>query len=252
MGWKCPCGRTTSVRTDSVLQNSNISYRTFILILNSFAENVVISRAAESIGVSESTVRHFYLILREQIAADVRSSSRIGGPGTIVEVDEAKFGKRKFNKGRPVPGSWLLGGIQRGTDSCFLTICPENVRDEPTLTDLIKQWVLPGTTVLTDGWRAYWNLNDHGFVHFDVKHCRNFVDPATGTHTNTIEGMWTHSKRAAGLHRGGRRSTDSLALDLTLYMWMRQHGLTRIRDSSRNLFSKYIPQLLNYRRFYDV
>ena len=35
-----------------------------------------------------------------------------------------------------------------------------------------------------------------------------------------------------------------------LDMWMRHHGLTIVRDSSRTMFSKYLPQLLNYRRFY--
>ena len=125
--WRCPCSRTTSVRTDSVLQNSNISYGNFILLLNAFAESVPISRAAETIRLSENTIRHFYQTIREQIAADVQTSSKIGGPGTIVEVDEAKFGKRKYNRGRMVHGSWVLGGIQRGSDSCFLTICPENL-----------------------------------------------------------------------------------------------------------------------------
>ena len=69
---------------------------------------------------------------------------------------------------------------------------------------------------------------------------------------NTIEGTWTHAKQAVGLRRGGRRSIDALELDLTFYMWMKQHGLTRIRNSARNIFSKHIPQLLNYRRFYDI
>ena len=250
--WKCPCGVTTSVRTDSVLQNSNLSYRNFILILSCFAENLPASRTAESIGVAETTVRRFYSIIREQIAADVQTSSKIGGPGTVVEVDEAKFGKRKYNRGRMVRGSWVIGGIQRGTDSCFMEICPGNVRDEPTLTTIIQEWVHPGTTVITDGWKGYWNLNNYGFVHLDVKHCRNFVDPVTGAHTNCIEGTWTHAKNAARLNRGGRRTTDSLQMDLSLYMWMRQHGLTRIRDSSRALFSRHLPHLLNYRRFYDV
>ena len=108
-----------------------------MLLLNAFAESVPISRAAETIRLSENTIRHFYQTIREQIAADVQTSSKIGGPGTIVEVDEAKFGKRKYNRGRMVHGSWVLGGIQRGSDSCFLTICPENVRDAPTLTGLI-------------------------------------------------------------------------------------------------------------------
>ena len=29
----------------------------------------------------------------------LRNSSPLGGPGKVVEIDEAKFGKRKFNKG---------------------------------------------------------------------------------------------------------------------------------------------------------
>ena len=46
-------------------------------------------------------------------------------------------------------------GFQRGSDSCFLTICPENVRDAPTLTGLIKQWILPGTTVAGEALSSY-------------------------------------------------------------------------------------------------
>ena len=42
-------------------------------------------------------------------------------PSHIVEVDEAKFGKMKFN--RLVDGTWVVGGIQRDTDSCSLFIC---------------------------------------------------------------------------------------------------------------------------------
>ena len=83
----------------------------------------------ESIGIAETAVRRFFTVIRNQIAADVDMSSKIGGPGIVVEVDEAKFGKQKYNRGRMVPGSWVLGGIQRGTDSCSLSLCPENVRD---------------------------------------------------------------------------------------------------------------------------
>ena len=40
-------------------------------------------------------------------------SEPLGGLGVIVEIDEVKFGKRKYHRGRLVEGHWVLGGIER-------------------------------------------------------------------------------------------------------------------------------------------
>ena len=34
------------------------------------------------------------------------------GVVTVVEVDETKLGKRKYNKGHKVDGVWILAGIE--------------------------------------------------------------------------------------------------------------------------------------------
>ena len=47
--------------------------------------------------------------------------------------------------------------------------------------------VLPGTTVISDCWKAYDCLSEEGYHHLSVNHSLNFVDPDTGAHTNTIE-----------------------------------------------------------------
>ena len=33
---------------------------------------------------------------------------KIGGEGKVVEIDELKFGKRKYNVGRVVEGQWVF------------------------------------------------------------------------------------------------------------------------------------------------
>ena len=88
----------------------------FILILSSFAEGLTVTRTAERASVAETTVRRIFHTIRQQMAEDIQTSPKIGGPSTIVEIDEAKFGKQKFNRGRPVQGTWLAGGVQRHSD----------------------------------------------------------------------------------------------------------------------------------------
>ena len=80
----------------------------------------------------------------------------------------------------------MLGGIERNTDKCFLVTCPGNKRDAASLIPIIKEFIQPGTTILTDMWKSYLNLDSHGYIHHDVNHSRSFVDPSTGAHTNTL------------------------------------------------------------------
>ena len=142
-------------------------------------------------------MRSLYQCLRQCMEEDVLdiasgANRKIGGPGHIVEIDESKFGKRKYNRGRRVVGKWILGGYCRTTHEIFLVECTDNKRNHHTLLRLIKQNVRPGTIILTDKWKGYNALARHGYTHLVVNHRQGFVDPTTGVHTNTCEGMWFH------------------------------------------------------------
>ena len=99
-------------------------------------------------------------VCRETVARE--TPKLIGGLGLTVEVDESKFGKRKYNKGRLVEGQWVIGGegICRETGDIFLAVCLENKRDASTLIDIIERHVNKDA----DGWR-----------HLTVNHQYNFV-----------------------------------------------------------------------------
>ena len=66
--------------------------------------------------------------------------------------------------------------------------------DAATLIPIIQRLILPGSTVWSDDWVAYNQLNALGYVHQTVNHSQHYVDPATGVHANNIEARWAACK----------------------------------------------------------
>ncbi|EFX60123.1 hypothetical protein DAPPUDRAFT_19746, partial [Daphnia pulex] len=90
-----------------------------------------------------------------EVAEDIviNNSEKIGGVGVVVEIDESKFGKRKYNRGKRVDGVWVFGGVERETGKCFLVVVQN--RTATTLLAVIKEWIKPGTTIISDCWKSY-------------------------------------------------------------------------------------------------
>jgi len=79
--------------------------------------------------------------------------------GGEVEIDESKFGRRKYHRGHRVEGQWVFGGVERETGKCFLI--PVERRDKETLLAAIKNWILPETLIISDCWKVcnlFYNL----------------------------------------------------------------------------------------------
>jgi len=91
--------------------------------------------------LSNETVNDWLMYLREvQLEALVHSSqSKIGGANCTVEVDESKFGKRKYNRRRVVEGQWVVGGICKETREIFVALYPDNKSDSATLISITEQ-----------------------------------------------------------------------------------------------------------------
>ncbi len=140
-------------------------------------------------------------VLADQTIADIQYREpldpmlQLGGPGLEVQVDESKFARRLYNRGRAVGQdiTWVVGGIdQNGT----WYASPVIRRNTETLRNWIEAVVAPGSVIVTDEWRGYRFLGDHpDYTHFTVNHSENFVDPETGRHTQRIEGKWGGLKK---------------------------------------------------------
>lgn len=145
---------------------------------------------------SPNTIVEYYGYFRQLVADSLDEEDwTIGGEGVIVEVDESKFGKRKYNRGHRIEGAWVIGGIERTPEAKFFVEVVER-RDNETIANVLSKHLLPGTILHTDCWKGYCGIQEQLDVeHRCVNHTLGFVDQQTGVHTNTIEAKWAGLKR---------------------------------------------------------
>jgi len=122
--------------------------------------------------------------------------------GDAVEMDETYFGgKRKGYRGRPGAGdkkkSPIVGIVERTTGQGRVIAKATNSVNADTLTGMVKEYVLPESTIFTDDFSGYDRLKGHGFTHHRINHSAK-VWVMGDSHTNTIEGFWSLVKRGIG------------------------------------------------------
>lgn len=113
--------------------------------------------------------------------------SEIGGNDIIVEVDESKFGKRKYNVVHRVYGVWILVMIERSPERRIKLIAVENISSS-TMDKELSTAISNKSTIYSDMWKGYSHIKDKFVDQKTVNYSKNFKDPITGVHTNTIEG----------------------------------------------------------------
>lgn len=105
---------------------------------------------------------------------------------------------RKERYGNRIDGPWIFGLALCKVDENNKRWLQEvryfyvARRDKETLTRIIKNEVIPGSTIFSDEWSAYNSLSSFGFNHIRINHSIEYVN--NGFHTNTIEACWGRLK----------------------------------------------------------
>ena len=170
---------------------------------------------------SDYTVADWGIFCRQAMLVYLEGcSEKIGGRNKIVEIDESKFGRRKYHRGHPVKGKWVFGGVERESGRTFLVPVPDINAD--TLTNVISDWIEPGTTLISDCWAVYRYIGSLGYTHCTVNQSlwltrtpeiilrpssvrgvmlRLFLDHTTGGRTTNFTSPIICSRRGAR-HKG--------------------------------------------------
>ena len=221
-----PCNTAHSAFKGGWLERAHISPQDSLVFTTIYLdESYKISFVQRELGWARQTIVDWASFHREVIEDHlVKNCKKLGGVGFTVEIDESKFGKRKYHRGKRVKGQWVFGGICRETNEIFAEPVPK--RDAATLLDVIKKWIHPGTTIISDCWKAYDCLESEGYKHFKVNHSVTFKDPVTGAHTNRIERLWRSYK--ANVPRYGR-APEHFTGYLARYYFMRKYPTLKER-----------------------
>ncbi len=119
-------------------------------------------------------------------------------------------------------GSWVFGGIERDTTKAIMIIVPDRTR--ATLIPLVQQYIRPGTHIISDEWASYRSIGSiQGYTHDTVNHSVNFVDPVTGTHTQSIESHWGCTKRMMRKQGVENTSKEQFLSYLWEFLWRRNN-----------------------------
>ena len=122
---------------------------------------------------------------------------------------------------------------------------PVHNRKAKTLIPIIKKWILPGTIIHSDCWKAYNQLSKMGYTHVTVNHSKEFINKETAACTNAIESDWRHAKVHMpnyGTHLGDHAGY------LAEFMWRRAHYyddkfIQLITDINSTFNSKYLQSI---------
>jgi transposase-like protein/IS1 family transposase len=205
-GFKCAnnkCYKKFNAFTNTALANSKIDIKLWfaaIYLLTTSTYGISSHALARKLNIRQHTAWYMLQRIREFLKEKI--AEPLSG---IIQLDEAVVGGRNQfrHRDKKVPWvrgqaakdkTWVFGMVKDDVCHVRLFVIPD--RTAKSLCNLVKEHITPLSVIVTDEYQGYQSLN-RNYFHVVTKVKGSFrYKTEDGYHTNRIEGLWTHLKRA--------------------------------------------------------
>lgn len=217
---------------NAYVKNAKYSSYKFRQILKCFCVDLTATDTAKLTGLSRNTINIIFGKVRRRLPS--LAENNVPTTGTF-ECDESYFGARRVRgkRGRGAAGKTPVFGLIKRDGGVYVEIVPNCSKQ--ALMPIIQGHILEGSTVNTDGWKAYDGLVLNGYTHHRVFHSHN--EFARGKcHINGIESFWSFAKRRLAKFNG--LTDESFYLHLKECEWRFNVDSNHIYDILLTEFKK--------------
>lgn len=182
-----------------MIKNNKLSDYKIKKIISCFCLDLTASNTASILSLNRNTINRYFHLFR--VAILYHQEQNQGKVSGEFELDESYFGARRIRgrRGRGAAGKTPVFGLLKRNGKVFIEVVKNCSREQ--LLPIIQGHILEGSTIHTDGWKAYDGLVLNGYTHHRVYHSHDeFVRGKS--HVNGIESFWSFAKRRMAKFNG--------------------------------------------------
>ena len=199
------------------MKYSRLSAHKVKKIIQCFCNDITASKTAILLDINRNTINAYYNEIRLKIFSFAFKSKKEKFSGEF-ELDESYFGAKRVRgkRGRGAAGKTPVFGVLKRDGGVYVEIVQNCTKQQ--LMPIIQGKILEGSTIYTDGWKAYNGLILNGYDHYRIYHSKN--EFARGkNHVNGIEAFWSFTKRRLAKFNGISNEKFILHLKECEFRW---------------------------------
>lgn len=184
-----------SVRKGTWFEGSRLAMEEIVIIVYFWVHEFMQAQVRQELNItnSESVVAYFNYCREVAVDVIIKNSVKIGGPNHVVEIIVSKFSRRKPTaRGKKSEDQWVYCGVELGKTlgRCFMV--PVDIHYTTTFIDVIKNFVLPGSTIYCECLNVYKEFDHKGLKDLCTEHSVYLTDNLNNINVkgHAIEGLW--------------------------------------------------------------